>query len=87
MVAFFDTQPLGQLLVWQWPAVGRIGNEAVVRDDQVEVRVILTPLRHQPFGGMAFASSLRRAIVLHERFGPEGHHCPGTGWMIAAPNL
>src|SRR5882724_12144077 len=76
MVAFFDTQNIVQLMVLQCPEVGRIGTQAVFRDDQVKVRVILTQLRHKPFGSIAFAIILRRAIVFHDRFGHEGNHFP-----------
>ena len=51
-----------------------IGTQAIFGDDKFQVRVVLTQLGNEPFGGMAFAIMFVRAILCHERFWHQRNH-------------
>ena len=53
-----------------------IGPEAVFRDDELEMGMILTQLGHKAFGGIAFAIIFVRAIVVRNRCGHERNDGP-----------
>jgi hypothetical protein len=79
LIAFFDPQARGQIVMWQRLEGRSMGTQAVCGDEEREVGVVLAPFDDQPFGSMAFPSILVRPIVLPDRFRPQGKH--GThGW-------
>ena len=54
--------------------VGGIGTQTVFGDDELEMRVILTQLGHEAFGGIAFTIIFLRAILFHNRLGHQRNH-------------
>jgi hypothetical protein len=75
VIACFDTPAIVQPVVWQDLDRRCMGPQAVRGAQAFQVRVVLTSLGHEPFGGMALTSSVARSIVCHERFRHHGNHC------------
>ena len=80
LIAFFDPKDIVPIVMLPRLAVRRMGTQAVVGDDALEVRVVLAQCDDKPFGSIAFAIIFVRPIVFPDRFRPQGKH--GThGWM------
>ncbi len=71
-----------------------IGTQAVLGDNQFEMRVILTQLGDKALRGVAFAIIFGRAILLdnglrrqRNEFQSSDMKSRLSGWMSAAPNI
>ena len=76
MITCFHPQAIPEIMGVQGLAMRSVSTEAVCRDDALEVGMILTPLGHKAFGGLAFAIIFVPAIVVRHRLGHERNDGP-----------
>ena len=76
MITFFHPQDIPEIMGVQGLDMRSVSTEAVFRDEELEVGMILTPLGHKAFGGMAFAIIFVHAIVVRHRLGHERNDGP-----------
>ena len=74
VIAFFDTQDLVKPVVLQDLDRRCLGTQAVLGENEFQVRVVLTSRGHEPVGGMALTIIVARSIWFHERFRHHGNH-------------
>jgi len=82
MIAFLDTQDVGQTIGVEGRARWGIGTQTVCGDNALEVGMVLAYLGHKTLRSMTFTIIFVRPIVLHNRFRPQGHH----GTPVRMPN-
>ena len=74
MVALLGPKDIVQSVVLQELDVRSIGTQAVLGEDELEVRVVLAEFNDKPFGGMAFTIIFVSNIVFHDRFRHQRNH-------------
>ena len=74
MIACFAPEHRVATVIMQRLDVGSIGAQTVFGDDELEMRVVLTQLDQEAFGGIPFTIIFVRAILLHNRFGHQWNH-------------
>jgi hypothetical protein len=66
--------------------VWRLGTQPLCGDTALEVWMVLTPLGHNAFGGLACTIMFVRALWLHDRFRQHRKHCTHVGMDQRRPS-
>ena len=87
MVTLFHPQNIMTAVIVQGLDVRGIRTQGIFSDNEGEMRVSLTQLADEAFGGIAFTIVFLGAILVDNWLGMSGITSRKSGWIIAAPNI
>src|SRR5260370_12271688 len=74
MIALFAPKDIMTTMIMQGLNVGRIRTQALFGDDELEMRVVLTKLVNEAFGGITLTIIFLLTILYDNRFGHQRNH-------------